>query len=133
MLYKAFIVNTPMFFESLWEDELAISIDKNTLEKIEISGSENHPDMLELIDEHDLPYQYGGECECKAQCIYSDRGPWTQVENNLDYQNPDAANDSDSDPDDEDFSELNAHSKLAVKGLFGSGPNKKEEFKMGEA
>lgn len=55
MLYKAFIVNTPMFFESLWEDELSISIDKSTLEKIEISGSESHPDMLELIDENDLP------------------------------------------------------------------------------
>ena len=66
MLYKAFIVNTPMFFESLWEDELAVSIDKSTLDKIEISGSENHPDTLELIDEHDLPCEYGGECECRA-------------------------------------------------------------------
>ena len=60
MLYKAYIVNTPMFFESLWEDELAISIDKSTLDKIEISGSENHPEMLELIDEYDLPCQFGG-------------------------------------------------------------------------
>jgi len=33
------------------------------------------------------------------------------VENHLDYQNPGAMNESDSDPDDEDFNELNAHSK----------------------
>lgn len=54
------------------------------------------------------------------------------MENTLDYQNPNAFDGSDSDPDDEDFNELNAHSKQAIKGLFSTGPNKKEEFKMNE-
>ena len=31
MLHKAFIVNAPMFFQGLWEDELSVSIDKTTL------------------------------------------------------------------------------------------------------
>jgi len=44
--------------------------------------------MLELIDENDLPDIYGGSCCCKAQCIYSEKGPWSEVENFVDYQNP---------------------------------------------
>ena len=66
MLYKAYIVNAPMFFEGLWEDELSITVDKTTLQKIEITGSESHPEMLDLIDPMDLPDIYGGECSCKA-------------------------------------------------------------------
>ena len=31
MLYKAFIVNAPMFFYGLWEDELSMTVDKSTL------------------------------------------------------------------------------------------------------
>jgi hypothetical protein len=31
MLFKAFIVNAPMFFQGLWEDELSVTIDKTTL------------------------------------------------------------------------------------------------------
>lgn len=106
MLYKAYIVNAPMFFEGLWEDELSITVDKTTLQKIEITGSESHPEMLDLIDPMDLPDIYGGECSCKAQCIYSEKGPWSEVENFVDYQNPGAAF-SDSDEDnEEDMSEL---------------------------
>ena len=94
-----------MFFEGLWEDELSVTIDKSTLSKIEITGGEAHPEMLELIDEHDLPEIYGGECNCKAQCIYSEKGPWSEVENFVDYQNP-GAGFSDSDDCEEDMSEL---------------------------
>lgn len=130
MLYKAFIVNAPMFFEGLWEDELSVSVDKTTLQKIEITGSESHPQMLELIHEMDLPDIYGGECNCKAQCIYSEKGPWSEVENFVDYQNPGAAF-SDSDEDnEEDMSELQALSSKAMAGMFGNTKSKKEEFKM---
>lgn len=30
---------------------------------------------------------YGGICECEATCIYSDRGPWADIENKINYQN----------------------------------------------
>ena len=55
-----------MFFQGIWEDELSLSIDKSTLAKIQITGAESHPDMLEMIHEMDLPDIYGGECACKA-------------------------------------------------------------------
>lgn len=105
ILYKGFIVNAPMFFQGLWEDELSLTIDKSTLQKIEITGAECHNEMIKLIDPMDLPEIYGGECNCKAQCIYSEKGPWSEVENFVDYQNPGAGM-SDSDGyEDEDLSE----------------------------
>ena len=66
--------------------------------------------MLELIDEYELPDIYGGECCCKAQCIYSEKGPWSEVENFVDYQNPGAGySDSDDDANiDDDMNEMNA-------------------------
>lgn len=66
MLHTAFIVNAPMFFQGLWEDELSVTIDKATLQKIKITGGESHPEMLEMIEESELPDIYGGECSCKA-------------------------------------------------------------------
>lgn len=86
--------------------------------------------MLECIDEYELPEVFGGMCACKAQCVYSEKGPWSEVENNIDYQNPGAYSDSDEDVD-EDMSELQALSSKAMAGMFGNGPkNKNEEFKM---
>ena len=86
--------------------------------------------MAELIHEMDLPDIYGGECSCKAQCIYSEKGPWSEVENFVDYQNPGAAF-SDSDEDNEDdMSELQAMSSKALAGIFNNNKGKKEEFKM---
>ena len=74
-----------MFFEGLWEDELSLIVDKKTLEKVKITGGESHQEMLDLIDEYELPDIYGGSCSCKAQCIYSEKGPWSEVENFIDY------------------------------------------------
>jgi len=34
-----------------------------------------------------LPKLYGGECDCEATCVYSDKGPWADVENKINYQN----------------------------------------------
>lgn len=87
--------------------------------------------MLELIDENDLPDIYGGECSCKAQCIYSEKGPWSEVENFVDYQNPGADSDDDDDELD-DMNEMQAISSKQLAGMFsmGGGKSKKEEFKM---
>jgi len=35
----------------------------------------------------ELPKLYGGKCECEASCVYSDKGPWADVENKINYQN----------------------------------------------
>jgi len=67
------------------------------LDKIKFSSTSSHEELQKTVDEYELPALYGGVCECKATCIYSEKGPWTEVENMIDYRNPDAVSDSDSD------------------------------------
>lgn len=43
--------------------------------------------LLETVDVAKLPAIYGGACACQAQCIYSDKGPWSVVLNVVDFQN----------------------------------------------
>ena len=45
------------------------------------------------MDEHELPTLYGGLCKCKATCVYSEKGPWSEVENRVNYQKPDENSD----------------------------------------
>ena len=101
MLHKCYVLNTPMFFENIWESQLSTCIDADTLNKIFISSTDTHDDLLEEVDEYELPELYGGVCSCKAQCIYSEKGPWTEVENFINYQDP-TANQSDSSDGDVD-------------------------------
>ena len=28
---------------------------------------------------------YGGACDCEATCVYSDKGPWADVENKINF------------------------------------------------
>ena len=95
-----------------------------------ISSSETHDELLEQVDEHDLPELYGGLCCCKATCIYSEKGPWSEVENFVNYQDP-TANDSDE-FDNDDLNEMQINASLF--GGIGAKPgkNNKEEFKMME-
>jgi hypothetical protein len=32
-----------------------------------------------------LPSIYGGQCECEATCVYSDKGPWCDIINTVNY------------------------------------------------
>jgi len=57
-----------------------------TLAKIVITGEATHPDLSKSVQPDKLPRLYGGLCECEATCIYSDKGPWCQVENKVNYQ-----------------------------------------------
>ena len=74
-----------------------------------MSSSQNHPELVEMVDEYELPDLYGGNCSCKATCIYSEKGPWSEVENRVNYQKPDEC--SDEDDDDEEFKQMD------LKGL----------------
>lgn len=39
------------------------------------------------MDLDNLPKIYGGACDCEATCVYSDKGPWADVENKINFQN----------------------------------------------
>lgn len=62
------------------------AISPTTLAKILITGEATHPDLSKSVKAEMLPKLYGGLCECEATCIYSDKGPWCQVENKVNYQ-----------------------------------------------
>lgn len=55
--------------------------------KILITGESSPEQLMQAVEKERLPTVYGGECNCQAQCIYSDKGPWTEVLNVVDFQN----------------------------------------------
>ena len=131
LLHKLYILNTPMFFENAWENELSTCIDKQTVkDKIFISGDDSHDDLLAEVDEKVLPEIYGGVCECEATCVYSDVGPWCDIENTINYRDPDAKRKMDSNSDEAgDVDERNLNN---LKFMLGGGKPGQEEFKLME-
>lgn len=52
-----------------------------------MTSESSHAKLAELITKEHLPKEYGGEAEAEATCIFSERGPWTEVENKLNFRN----------------------------------------------
>mmetsp|Transcript_13489 Transcript_13489/g.22967 ORF Transcript_13489/g.22967 Transcript_13489/m.22967 type:complete len:210 (+) Transcript_13489:365-994(+) len=122
MLHQLFVLNAPLFFENIWESELSQCIDPETLKKFIITSDATHEELQSQVDEYELPQIYGGVCDCRATCIYSEKGPWSDVENFINYRDPKSKQLDDSDDDDiNDTSERNnAGAGLgAMKGLGG--------------
>ena len=89
LVQKIYILNAPMFFEGIWEETLSQSVENDTVKKkIFISQTDIHDDLSKEVDQYELPKLYGGMCNCEATCIYSDKGPWTEVENRINYKDP---------------------------------------------
>ena len=84
-VHKIYCVNTPVFFDNLWEDQLSNHIAPETIKKIIFSSGPSSPELLEDVDEYDLPDIYDGQSVCKATCVYADKGPWSEVENLVNY------------------------------------------------
>ena len=76
-----------MFFEGVWESEIKPYVNPKTDKKIIITGESTDKDLTEIVELSELPKLYGGECECEATCVYSDKGPWADVENRVNFQN----------------------------------------------
>mmetsp|Transcript_36544 Transcript_36544/g.56108 ORF Transcript_36544/g.56108 Transcript_36544/m.56108 type:complete len:173 (+) Transcript_36544:551-1069(+) len=150
LLYKLYIVNAPIFFENIWETELSSCVDPDTIKnKIFISTSDTHEDLIAEVGEYELPQIYGGLCECRATCVYSERGPWSEIENFINYKDPNSRRFNDSDEDDDlNTDERTAgfgQMKMMLGGPSGGGlgsldaqlnalskAQKKEEFKLVE-
>lgn len=76
-----------MFFESFWEGEVKPHLAPETAAKVIITGENSHKVLREKVESCNLPQLYGGECDCDATCVYSDKGPWADIENKINYQN----------------------------------------------
>ena len=72
-------------FNKHYDNEIKPDLAPRTLSKIEITGAGTHPELIESFNKDSLPKIYGGNCECEASCIFSDKGPWTDVENKVNY------------------------------------------------
>ena len=55
LVHRIYVVNAPMFFEGVWETQLQQNVSESTQKKVIISASENSDELLEDVDEHDLP------------------------------------------------------------------------------
>jgi hypothetical protein len=55
-----FFLNTPFFFQAIWA-VIKPFIDKNTVEKFKILGSDYLPTLEEYIDRSNIPADFGGD------------------------------------------------------------------------
>lgn len=76
---KFYIINAPWAFSAVWS-VVKPWLDEVTVAKISILGSNYKKDLLQQIDEENLPKILGGTCECEGGCSLSDAGPWNPDE-----------------------------------------------------
>ncbi|KAK5192704.1 cytosolic factor, phosphatidylinositol/phosphatidylcholine transfer protein [Exophiala xenobiotica] len=74
-LGKLYIINAPWAFSSVFSFVKSF-LDPITVAKIHILGSGYQSELLSQVPAENLPKQFGGSCECKGGCEYSDEGPW---------------------------------------------------------
>lgn len=85
LLDSCFVLNTPMFFEGFFESEIKPHLSPKTVSKIFITGENVHKNLYDKVDVDLLPKIYGGNCDCEATCVYSDKGPWADIENKINF------------------------------------------------
>jgi len=85
MLDSCFVVNSPMFFQDFYDFEIKPHISQKTQSKIFVTGESSHASLQDKVVLDKLPKLYGGQCECEATCVYSDKGPWAEIENKINF------------------------------------------------
>lgn len=70
------IINAPWLFSTIW-GYLKGWLPPNTVDKIDITGSDYQGVLLQFIDRENLPKKMGGACDCAGGCNKSDAGPWS--------------------------------------------------------
>lgn len=60
------LINTPIFFENVYNAEIKHSLSPGTIEKIEITGESAPKSLTDNVEATALPTIYGGSCNCKA-------------------------------------------------------------------
>jgi hypothetical protein len=69
-VHAIWIINCPAVFTSMWEYIIKPFIDPVTLKKTHIHGFKGWlPKMKEEWGVENVPKEYGGECDCKNECM----------------------------------------------------------------
>jgi len=73
------IVNAPHSFTVIW-NVMKPWLSKETIEKVDILGSDYQDVLLKLVDAENLPSSLGGKCTCShvGGCQFSGAGPWLE-------------------------------------------------------
>lgn len=72
---KVYIINAAMTFKAIWKLCKTI-LDKNTVSKITLLGTNYQKTLIEEIGAENLPVEYGGTCK---DPIKEPRGPWAEA------------------------------------------------------
>lgn len=128
ILNRVFVMNSPMFFDDVWEDmNDAVGADSTDYKNFIISANSTHPELTAQVESEKLPQVYGGETEFDLkQGLFNEIGPWSldhkltligEEENKME-------NDFGSDDDiDEGLGDFASDLKNAIQGIpsFPSG------------
>ncbi|MCJ1424633.1 cytosolic factor, phosphatidylinositol/phosphatidylcholine transfer protein [Sticta canariensis] len=74
-LGKLYLINAPWGFSSVFSIVKGF-LDPVTVQKIHVLGSGYLTELESQISKEHLPKIFGGTCECKQGCAFSDEGPW---------------------------------------------------------
>ena len=74
---QLFIVDAPWVFSGVYSIVKGF-LDEKTRNKITILGGGYQAQILEIVDEENLPTFLGGKCECPGGCLKSNIGPWLE-------------------------------------------------------
>ena len=76
---KLAIVNAPSSFTTIWSF-IKPWLAKETVQKVDILGSDYQKVLLDLVDAENLPASLGGKCTCSefGGCEKSNSGPWSE-------------------------------------------------------
>ncbi|KAF8627447.1 hypothetical protein AX17_006261 [Amanita inopinata Kibby_2008] len=71
------IANAPQSFTVIWT-AIKPWLSKETIDKVDILGSDYQDTLLDLVDAENLPSSLGGKCTCEhtGGCQFSGAGPW---------------------------------------------------------
>jgi len=58
------VVNTPMFFENFYNNEILPQFNERTAAKVLLTGESEPQCLLDEVDADKLPAIYGGTCNC---------------------------------------------------------------------
>lgn len=73
-LGSMFFINAPMLFSGVWSG-IKIFLDPNTQKKIKILSSNYKSELLNYIDEENMPSFFGGRAECDLNRNFGEWNP----------------------------------------------------------
>ncbi|UPR03541.1 CRAL-TRIO lipid binding domain-containing protein [Chloropicon primus] len=77
-LGQMFIINAPKIFSMIWS-VVKLWLDKRTLAKIKVYGSDYHEKLFNFVDPHDLPEHIGGHLDAD-EAMFSTSNIWDASE-----------------------------------------------------